>query len=378
MDNDLSLLDVTDLVFIDPISTGFSQPAPGVDSKQFHGVDEDIHSVAEFIRLYTTRNERWNSPKFLAGASYGTTRATGLAKYLDNTYNLKVNGLILISSALAFQSLKFDESNDLPYLLILPTYTSTAWYHHKLPPELQMKSLDAVTTESEQFALNDYALALLKGQNLDKESKEKIIQKIAYYTGLSPEYIEKSNMRIPISQFTKELLRKQNIILGRFDARVKGGSLDPLGKTADYDPSIDAVLGSFTAIFNQYVRADLKWEKDEEYKVLTNVWPWSFGGAENQYLSMADLLDEEMRRNPGMRVFVANGYYDLATPYFATEYTFDHMGMDGELKDRVKMGYYEAGHMLYIHYPSLVRLSKDVHQFIDETLSKQSGGKTLD
>lgn len=378
VDNEFSLLDITDLVFIDPVSTGYSEPAPGVDPKAFHGVNEDVHSVAEFIRLYTTRFNRWDSPKFIAGESYGTTRAAGLAKYLDTTYNLKVNGLILVSSVLAFQSLDFDESNDLPYLLFLPSYTATAWYHNKLPQELQQKPLDDILALAEEFSLNDYALALLKGRRLEKEKRDNVIQKLAYFTGLSPDYINQSNLRVNVSQFTKELLRKRNLILGRFDSRFIGGSLDPLRKTADYDPSTDAVFGVFTATFNQYVRTDLKWEKDEPYKILADVWPWSFGEAENQYYSVASLLDEEMRRTPGLRVFVANGYYDLATPYFATEYTFDHMGLDGQLKDRVKMGYYDAGHMMYIHNPSLVKLSKDLHQFIKETLEKTEVGKTLD
>jgi carboxypeptidase C (cathepsin A) len=368
VDNEYSILDVTDLVFIDPVSTGYSRAVPGEDPKQFHGVDEDIKSVADFIRLYTTRNDRWQSPKYIAGESYGTTRAAGLARHLHDEHYMYVDGIMLISSVLNFQTFHdWQGGNDLPYILYLPSFTATAWFHKKLPPELQSKSLEEVLKEVEHFALTDYTLALMQGDVLSSEARAKTIQQLALFTGLSPEFIDGSNLRINSSYFRKELLRSQRRTVGRFDSRFLGIDSSAVGAVPEGDPSFDALIGSFTSAFNQYVREDLKWKQDEEYQILANVNPWDYSkAATNQYLNMGESLREVMTRNPCVKVFVASGYYDLATPYFATDYTFDHLGLDPSLRSHTKTSYYEAGHMMYIYPPALIALKKDIQEFYEQ------------
>lgn len=369
VDNEFSILDTTDLVFIDPISTGFSRAIPADTAKQFHGVEEDIKSVAEFIRLYLTRNQRWESPKFIAGESYGTTRAAGLAGYLHDEYFIYTNGLILISTVLNFQSIDFTAGNDLSYLLFLPTYTATAWYHKKLSPELQANFGDTIRAASE-FVTNDYSLALFKGDLLPPTERKRIVNELSRFTGLSPEYIDRSNLRIEMMRFAKELLRDQKRTVGRFDSRFKGIDADAVGERFEYDPSADAIFGAFTSTLNQYVETDLKWTKDAHYKILTSVQPWNYGNG-NQYLNVAETLRGVMTKNPYLRVFVANGYYDLATPYFATEYTFNHLGLDATLMNHVTMKHYEAGHMMYIYRPALIKLKQDLASYFEETLKNQ-------
>lgn len=367
--NEYSLLDQTDLVFIDPISTGYSRTVPGEDPKQYHGVDEDIKSVGEFIRLYVTRENRWLSPKFLCGESYGTTRAAGLAGHLQEEFHMDLNGIVLVSTVLNFQTLdKMESGNELPYVLYLPSFAATAWYHKKLPADLMAKDLPEIVEEAEQFATNEYLLALMKGNLLSPEEKNKIAQKLAYYTGLTPSYIERANLRVNAMRFEKELMRDQNRVVGRFDSRFQGVDLDACADSYDFDPSTAGVFGSYTASFNAYVRGDLKWEKDDEYKILANVWPWNFGKSSNKYLNVSDTLREVLTRNPSVKVFVANGYYDLATPYFATEYTFNHIPLDPVLGQPITMKYYGAGHMMYIHYPSLVQMRTDLVEFYQNTL----------
>lgn len=370
VDNEFSILDETDLVFIDPVSTGYSRAIPADTAKDYHGVEEDIKSVAEFIRLYITRYNRWESPKFIAGESYGTTRAAGLAGYLHDHYFVNVNGLVLVSSVLNFQSIDFNTGNDLSYLLFLPSYTATAWYHKKLPADLQNLSLDEVLKQARDFVTKDYSTALFKGDLLTVEERKSIVQKLARFTGLTPDYVERSNLRIDMMRYAKELLRNQRRTIGRFDSRFQGIDIDAVGEYFEYDPSADAIFGAFTATFNHYVRKDLKWEKDTHYKILTNVQPWKYGNG-NQYLNVAENLRSVMTKNPYMRVFVANGYYDLATPFFATEYTFNHLGLDPSFPSHVTMTYYDAGHMMYIYRPSLVQLKKDLSKYYVDTLKSQ-------
>lgn len=366
--NEYSLLDVVDLVFIDPVSTGYSRTAPNEDPKQFHGVDEDIQSVAEFIRLYTTQNSRWESPKFLIGESYGTTRAALLVDHLHEQCHMYFNGLILVSSVLDFQTIdKMERSNDLTYLLYLPSYTAAAWYHKKLPADLQKDMLSAIE-ESKTFAIDEYSLALLKGDKLPPEKRQEIVKKLARYTGIGPDFIERMNLRISLYTFLKELLREENRVIGRFDSRLTGIDLDPCSAVFNHDPSMDSVLGAFTATFNQYVRNDLRWTSDEEYQVLSNVFPWNYGKANNVYLNSGTALRTAMSRNPFLKVFVANGYFDLATPQFATEYTFSHMDLALALRSHVTMGYYEGGHLMFTDMPSLVKLSKDLHTFVSDVM----------
>ena len=370
VDNEDSILDLADLVFIDPVTTGFSRAVPGEDDKKYHAIEEDIVSVAEFIRLYSTRYKRWASPKFLAGESYGTTRAAGLSGYLQQHDGLYLNGIVLISSVLNFETLEFDRGNDLPYILYVPSYTATAWYHKKLSPDLQ-SDLHKALEESEAFAMGDYTLALAAGDNLPDARRHEIAQKLARLTGLSPEFVERSNLRLTLGRFTKELLRDQRRTVGRLDSRFIGIDADSAADRPEYDPSYAAIQGPYTALFNNYVRTELNFESDLPYEILTGrVQPWSFQPYENRYVNVAETLRSAMTQNPSLRVFVAKGYYDLATPFFAADYTFDHLGLDPSLRSHLSADYFEAGHMVYVHRPSLEKLKADIAQFIRSALAK--------
>ncbi|MEI8364806.1 MAG: peptidase S10 [Parachlamydiaceae bacterium] len=368
-DNPYSLLDISDLVFIDPISTGYSRACPVENEKQYHNFDKDIQSIAEFIRVYITRNERWSSPKFLAGESYGTTRAAGLSLELHDNQHIDLAGVILVSCVLNFQTINFNSGNDLPYILFLPSYTQAALYHGKLDAELQ-KDPQKTIEEVKEFAYSDYAHALEMGSNIRPEELKATVDKLSRYTGISPDYIEKSCLRLHIFRFAKELLKDQNRTIGRFDSRIKGYDSDLCNDIFEYDPSLDNILGLFTATFNEYVRTDLKWKRDDEYRVLADVHPWDFGDAKNQYLNVSDKLCGVMAKNPSMKVFVASGNTDLATPFFATEYTFSHLGLNSLLKDRVSLKNYEGGHMMFLNYPSLIRLKSDLTEFIQNKPNK--------
>jgi len=365
VDNDVSLLDISDLVFIDPVSTGYSRAVPGEAPKQFHGVTEDVESVADFIRLYATRNKRWSSPKFLAGESYGTTRAAGLSGYLQQRYGMYLNGIVLISAILNFETAEFDTGNDLPYILYLPTYTAIAWFHKKLPADLQSGDVQKAVEESRKFAVGEYADALMTGDALPAARHTEIMQKLARLTGLSPDYIDRTNLRIEIMRFTKELLRNERRTIGRIDARFTGIDRDAAGEEPEFDPSIAAIIGPYSGMLNDYVRNDLKFDSDLHYEVLTGrVRPWNYAPYENRYVNVAETLRKAMTQNPFLRVFVAKGYYDLATPFFAADYTFDHLGLDPTLRGHLSGAYYDAGHMMYVHPPSLAKLKADIAQFI--------------
>ncbi|MDB6111114.1 MAG: peptidase serine carboxypeptidase [Pedosphaera sp.] len=364
VDNEYSLLDDTDLVFIDPVSTGYSRAVPGEDPKKYHGVEEDLSSVGDFIRLYTTRYKRWASPKFIIGESYGTTRAAGLSGHLEERYGMYLNGIALISSVLDFSTISFNEGNDLPYILYLPSETAAAWYHKKLPPALQT-DLKQALAESEHFALGDYTKALMQGSTLPAAERQQVVKKLSRLTGLSEDFVDRADLRIHARQFFKELLRNERRTIGRFDSRVTGVDRDSVGDSPDYDPSYTAVLGPYTATLNDYIRRELKFESDLPYEILTGkVSPWNYNSARNRYLDVAETLREAMTHNPYLKVFVANGYYDLATPYLATRYTFDHMGLPADLRTNVSMSYYDAGHMMYVNQPSLIQLKQDLTKFI--------------
>jgi carboxypeptidase C (cathepsin A) len=366
VDNEYSLLDKTDLVFIDPVTTGFSRPLPGEEAKQYHGFEKDIHSVGDFIRLYTTRAGRWLSPKFLAGESYGTTRAAGLSGYLQERHGLYLNGIMLISSVLDFQTLLFQPGNDLPYMLFLPTYAATAHYHRQLPDALQGLPLADLLDEVRAFALGDYAAALLQGQALPAEEEAQIARRVASYTGVSEDFVLRHNLRVPIFRFTKELLRAQGLTVGRLDSRFTGADRDRGGEHFEFDPSYAVIQGPYTATFNDYVRRELNFEIDMAYEILTDrVHPWSYETFQNAYVYVAETLRKAMNINPYLQVFVANGYYDLATPFLATEYTFNHLMLPPERREAVSMAYYEAGHMMYQQQPSLGQLKADLAGFID-------------
>jgi carboxypeptidase C (cathepsin A) len=336
------MLDETDLVFIDPVSTGYSRPAEGEKAKDFHGFKKDIESVGDFIRLYTSRYGRWLSPKFLIGESYGTTRAAGLSGYLQERHGLYLNGIMLVSAVLNFQTVDFTPGNELPYVLFLPSYAATAWYHRALRIR---RPLEKLLAEVQTFAIDEYAPALMKGNALPRR------------------------LRIPDMRFFKELLRSRGRTVGRLDSRFLGIERDTLGDAAQLDPLLSNVIGPYTAAFNDYVRSELKFEKDVPYEIMTgNVHPWSYAEHENQFVYVSETLRQAMTINPHLKVFVANGYYDLGTPYFATEYTFSHLGLDESLLENIEMSYYEAGHMMYIHMPSLEALKTDLAAFIKKAM----------
>jgi carboxypeptidase C (cathepsin A) len=347
VDNEDTALQFTDLVFIDPVTTGFSRAAPGEKDAQFHGFEGDLNSVAEFIRMYLGHAERWQSPKFLAGESYGTTRAAALSERLLENDGIYLNGITLISSVLNFETISFARGNDLPYALYLPTYTATAWYHKKLPKDLQ-GDLEKAIGESRKFAGNEYAVALMKGDKLTAPERTNVVHELARLTGLSERFIEQSNLRVPEARFTKELLRDQRKTVGRYDSRLEGADIDAAGETPDYDPSYASVQGVYTAMFNNYVRTDLKYDSDVPYQILTDkVQPWSYEHFQNRYVNVAEMLRQAMTQNPSLKVMIAAAYYDLATPFFAAEYTVNHLGLEPSLSSHVSLTYCDAGHMLY-------------------------------
>lgn len=363
-DNEFSILDETDLVFIDPVSTGYSRPVEGQKAQEFHGFKKDIESVGEFIRLYTSRYQRWLSPKFLIGESYGTTRASALSSYLLNQHGLYLNGMMLISAVLDFGTLDFSPGHDLPYILYLPSYAASAWYHGKLRIR---RPLEKLLVEVEEFALGEYASALLKGDSLPKRERDRVVEKLVRYTGLSAAYIERANLRVSDARFFKEFLRDEGKTVGRFDSRLTGLDRDNAGEGIEYDPSYANVLGPYTAAFNHYIRAELKFESDQPYHILNmGVWPWSYAQHENQYVRVYEDLRQAMTQNPHTKVFIGSGYYDLATPYFATEYTLNHAGLHESLRSNISMGYYEAGHMMYALQPALAALKNDLAEFIQK------------
>lgn len=368
VDNAFSLLGETDLVFIDPVSTGYSRPTPGEEAKQFHGLEQDAEWMGEFIRLFTTRFQRWSSPKFLIGESYGTTRAAALAGTLQNRHSLYLNGIMLISTVLNFQSVSFHTGNDLPYILFLPTYTATAWYHGCLPEALQNRPLRDLLDEVELFARTEYTLALMQGARLPAGEQAALAKRLAAYTGLSEDYISQTNLRINIYRFVKELLRRERRTVGRLDSRFKGMDRDAAGEHFEYDPSYAVIQGAYAATLNDYVRRELQFTSDLPYEVLTSLHKtWDYSNFQNQYVNVAETLRAAICQNPYLQIFIANGYYDFATPYFATEYTFNHLELDAELQGNISMNYYEAGHMMYVHQPSLVQLHADLAAFIQRS-----------
>ncbi len=345
-DNESTLLSISDVVFIDPVTTGFSRNAPGENPAQFHSVQGDLDSVADFIRLYLTRFDRWGAPKFLAGESYGTTRAAGLSQTLLQR-GIYLNGITLLSSVLNFETINFAVGNDLPYIMFLPTYTATAWYHKKLPADLG--DLQKAIAESRRFAANEYTIALMKGSSLGPQELSNVARQLARFTGLSQKFVEESNLRITMERFGKELLRDQRRTVGRYDGRLEGMDIDAAGESPEYDPSYAAVQGVYTAMFNDYVRTQLKFQTDVPYEILTGrVQPWSFGQSQNEYLNVAEPMRRALTQNPATRVLVGAGYYDMATPFFGAEYTVEHLELDPSLRNHVSMYYCDAGHMLYM------------------------------
>ncbi|MEV0999742.1 peptidase S10 [Nonomuraea sp. NPDC050202] len=360
-DNEESLLRVSDLVFIDPISTGYSRVAEGEKAEPYHGFSGDLESIGEVIRLWTTRNGRWMSPKFLAGESYGTVRASGLAEHLQSRYGMYLNGVMLISSVLDYITGEFNEGNDLAYALYLPTYAAIA-HHHGLHGD---RPLADVLREAEAYADRDYLWALARGNRLSGQERAAAVAKVAALTGLSEDYVDRVNLRIEHIRFFTEVLRPRRQIVGRLDGRFTGWDPDAGREHFTTDPSMDAIMGPYSAALNHYLRTELGYANDLPYEILTSrVHPWSYKEFENAHVQVASRLSSAMRINPHLRVHVACGYHDGATPYFAAEHTFAHLAVPAELAGNVEFKYYEAGHMMYVHEPSRLQQSADLAAFV--------------
>jgi carboxypeptidase C (cathepsin A) len=361
-DNAESLLAVSDLVFIDPVSTGYSRAVEGTKPEPFHGYQGDIDSVAELIRMWTSRNKRWMSPKFVAGESYGTTRGAALAEHLQSRYGMYLNGLILISSVLDFASLDFEnQRNDRAHALYLPTYAAVAHYHGRHG----RKSLQAVLAEAEEYASRDYPWVLSRGDRLTAKERAAAVKKLAALTGLTEDYVDRADLRIEHWRFFGELLRDERRTVGRLDARFTGPMASAIAEEMDADPSHDAIAGPYAAAFNHYVRDELGYENDLPYEQISRrVNPWSFKDFEGRPIDVTPKLERAMRANPHLQVHVAYGYYDGATPHFAAEDVMAHLHLPDELRANIEHKYYEAGHMMYVHEPSRLQQSKDLAGFV--------------
>ena len=363
-DNANSLLDATDIVFIDPVGTGFSHALGKTEAKSYWSVIADAKSVAEFIRIWLTQNGRWNSPKFLGGESYGTTRSAAVANELEGGYNdVALNGIILISTILDFGAQAEVPGNEMQYVVNLPTMATTAWYHDKVAN----KSADVATfaAEARAFAGGDYLLALLKGNRLTGDERTSIRSRLARFTGLSEAYLDRADLRVTPGRFYKELLRDQKKTVGRLDSRYTGTDYDNAGEEPDNDPAFYGIDGGYTAAFNVYARGDLGFKSDRQYVTIGGVddWDWKLKGRDesNFYFNVAPYIGRTLRENSGARVFVAAGWYDFATPFFGAEYALSRTGIPA---DRVQFHYYDAGHMMYVRDADLAKLSSDIRTFI--------------
>ncbi|MGE5106595.1 MAG: S10 family peptidase [Sphingobacteriales bacterium] len=371
-DNNYSILDVSDVVMMDPVGTGLSRAVGKSKNSDFWGVDQDIKSVSQFIRNYVNDNERWNSPKYLLGESYGTFRSAGVADYLQESFGISVNGVVLVSNVLDIRTLSFNPGDDLPYVVNLPTYAATSWYHNKVANK--PANLDAFLKEVRAFASGEYAEALIKGDQLGADERDKILNKLVTYTGLSKDYWDKANLRVLQPQYSQELLRNSGVQVGRLDSRYKGIAQDLLSEYAFTDPQSEDISPAFISAFMNYYTTELKVSKEKSYTTGAYSfpdfkWDWKhqrsnglFGDAASPNTG-PDLLNA-MSNNPKMKILVLNGVFDLATPFAGTEYTFDHMGLDKKIKSNITMKYYEAGHMMYIHNESAAKFKKDVAEFI--------------
>ena len=367
VDNEHTWLDKTDLVFIDPVGTGYSRAAKEELREKFWSFQGDLDSMGEFIRLYLTRYQRWSSPLFLAGESYGTTRAAGLAGQLVDE-GIAFNGIVLISTALNLRPIFFEQGDDLPFQLFVPTYAATAWYHEKLEPELQEKELTEVLAEVEAWSEGELTTALMKGDRLSEEEHAEVARKLARYTGLDPAYVSGTNLRINIYRFCKELLREEKRSVGRIDSRFKGVEALAVTEKPEFDPSMLAITPPYTSTFNDYARSALGMETDLTYQVMNREVGKEWGWEKGTLPSTGENLRSAMAKNPFMKVFVGQGYYDLATPHFATLYMISHMNVDPALRDNVQIAYYQAGHMYYLDLVSLAAFKQDIDAFLDSAL----------
>ncbi len=360
------------LVFLDPVGTGFSHAVGKAQDKDFWGVDQDVKSLAQFVNTYVSRTGRWNSPKFLIGESYGTFRSAALSNYLQSHDGLYFNGIVLISSVLNLGTISFNPGEDMPYIFYLPSYAATAWYHKVLKE--RPDNLSSFLEEARRYAQTDYADALMKGSKLGEAEKATVAKKLSRFTGLSDDYLVKANLRVNLPQFMKELQRSRGLTTGRLDARFSGWSYDLLGEYAEYDPQDTSITGPFTAAFNNYVRDELKFGQDKVYRTGSdeagNSWDWKHRGSGDNFgfpgsPNVEGDLIQAMLTNPHLQVEVENGLYDLATPFYATEYTMEHLGLPDKLQKNIHLQYYDAGHMMYLRDEDLAKLKTNIAGFID-------------
>ncbi len=361
-DNDRSLLDVTDLVFVDPMSTGYSRAEKG-PGDAYHAVQTDVESVADFIRRWTTKHGRWASPKVVAGESYGTTRAATLARHLQTRHGLYLNGLVLVSVALKFQTLMMEEGNDLPFVLFVPGYAATAAFHGKVKAG---RNLDAFLEKAGRWAYDRYLPALSRGSALPERERNEVAKELAAFIGLDADYIARCNLRVDLGRFCRELLRDQRRSVGRLDSRFVGDEHDAAGERTENDPTLPALTSAYASAFHHDLKHRLRYEDDEVYELLNvkanEAWKWE---RTNRYLDVTPDLRQAMLDNPHLRVFAASGLYDLATPVAATDYTLAHLGLESSTRDRVVHRRYAAGHMMYVHEPSMDRLRADLLAFYE-------------
>ena len=366
-DNQFTLLDQTDLVFLDPVGTGFSRAARPELGPKFWGLDEDIHAVGEFVRLYLTRFDRWGSPKFLAGESYGTTRAAHLSGYLADR-GIALNGVVLISTVLNFGASAMDAGNDLGFINFIPSYAATAWYHKKLPADLQRLSVEQVTTQAERWAESDYARALMRGARLTEAERHTAAEQLARFSGTSTSFAEENDLRINLGRFNQELLRDKHLTSGRLDSRFTTYATDQGAERGQFDPSEASIRNSFSAVLSEYVRRELGYRNEDVYYILGGgIGRWRYP-QNNGYANVVPSLERAFAKNPEMRLYVAEGYYDMATPYFAVEYTLAHMSVDPRVRAGITTERFEAGHMVYIDSPSMTKMREGLRRFIDGAL----------
>lgn len=359
-DNPHSVLDVTDIVYLDTIGTGFSRMMEGEDLRKFHGKLSDIQSVGDFINAYVSKNDRWSSPKFVIGESYGTTRAAGLAQSLQSRFQIFLNGVILVSMT----GLDIERGPDVTHATQLPTKTATAWYHKQLAADLQGKALKDVLAESETFAMGEYLSALMKGDRISNAERDSVAGKFARLTGLGRDYVVSANLRVSMQRFWKELLRDQRMTVGRLDSRYLGVDRDAAGENPEYDHALADWNGPFGAAVNKYLRSELRFNPEIPYNVWGNVRPW----AQDEQAITGDMLRVAMRDNPYLKVLVQGGYYDAATDYYSAIHTMSHLQPGGEFKDRMRFAWYESGHMMYLRKPDLKNSNDDVRTFIQWAL----------
>ena len=372
-DNPHTLLTQTDLVFLDPVGTGYSRAARPELGQNFWGLDEDVHSVGEFIRLFLVTHRRWGSPKFVSGESYGTTRASHLSGWLADN-GIALNGVVLLSAVLNFQASRQAHGNDLGWIGYFPTYVATAWYHKKLPADLQAQPLEDVLHQAERWTDNQYLQVLHAGVRLPEAERQEAVQQMARFSGLSRSFVEDNDLRVTLPRFDHELLRDRRLVVGRLDGRFTAFSQDPGAERGAFDPSDASIRNSFTPVLNDYVRRELGYQSDDIYYILGGgIGTWRYPTTQG-YPDVTSGLERAFAKNPDMRLFVAMGYYDAATPYWAVEYTLNHLNISPSMRQNISTDHFAAGHMMYIDEPSMTKLRADLSRFFTDAVKPVGAG----